>query len=83
MKEKVWVHHNKFLIYAFQQGYWDYVDYFIKDKKLNYEKENDSDYEIEENGLKIVHKAIRIWPRLPKEYQELCKKYHHQLDFEL
>lgn len=83
MKEKVWVHHNKFLIYAFQQGYWDYVDYFIKDKKLNYEKENDSDYEIEENGLKIVHKAIRIWPRLAKEYQELYKKYHHQLDFEL
>jgi hypothetical protein len=33
MKEKVWVHHNKFLIYAFQQGYWDYVDYFIKNKK--------------------------------------------------
>ena len=83
MKEKewVWVHTDKFLIYAFQQGYWDYVDYFIKNKKKNYE--DDSDYEIESNGLKICHHISGKWPRLAKEYQELCEKYHHQLDFEL
>ena len=83
MKEKewVWVHTDKFLIYAFQQSYWDYVDYFIKNKKKNYE--DDSDYETEWNGLKICHHASGIWPRLAKEYQALCEKYHHKLDFEL
>ena len=83
MKEKewVWVHTDKFLIYAFQQGYWDYVDYFIKNKKKNFE--DDIDYETEQNGLKICHHASGIWPRIAKEYRALCEKYHHQLDFEL
>ena len=49
--------------------------------RLNYE--DDSDYEIEGNGLKIYHHASGIWSRLAKEYRELCEKYHHQLDFEL
>lgn len=83
LKEKEWVyvHNNKFLIYAFQQGYWDYVDSFIKEKKLSYE--DDSDYEIEENGLKICHHASDRWTRLANVYRELCEKYHHKLEFEL
>ena len=83
MKEKewVWVDTDKFLIYAFQQGYWDYVDYFIKNKKKNFE--DDSDYETEQDGLKICHHDSGIWPRIAKEYRALCEKYHHQLDFEL
>lgn len=83
VKEKEWIQvpTDKFLIYAFQQGYWDYVDYFIKNKKKNFE--DDSDYETEQNGLKICHHASGIWPRIAKEYRALCEKYHHQLDFEL
>lgn len=83
MKEKewVWVHTDKFLIYAFQQGYWDYVDYYIKNKKMNFE--DDGDYETEQNGLRICRHASGIWPRIAKEYRALCEKYHHKLDFEL
>ena len=80
-KEWVWVHTDKFLIYAFQHGYWDYVDYFIKNKKMNFE--DDGDYETEQDGLKICRHASGIWPRIAKEYRALCEKYHHQLDFEL
>ena len=83
VKEKEWIQvpTDKFLIYAFQQGYWDFVDYFIKRLKKIFE--DDSDYEIEQNGLKICHHASGIWPRIAKEYRALCEKYHHQLDFEL
>ena len=83
VKEKEWIQvpTDKFLIYAFQQGYWDFVDYFIKRLKKIFE--DDSDYEIEQNGLKICNHASGIWPRIAKEYRALCEKYHHQLDFEL